>query len=105
MIDNIIRVRISVPVLDSKQRRRIISLLREKGTLSVTDIFIKLRIDQGYASAELSKLKKAGIVTSQEQGKYRYYTLCEERLNAIHAKRESYVDVIRELESCVFVFN
>jgi len=51
--------------------------------MTVTDIYIKLRLEQSVASQHLAILRKAGVVQTDRQGKYIYYSLDGERLTQI----------------------
>jgi DNA-binding transcriptional ArsR family regulator len=61
-------------------RKKIVDLLRENETMNVTDIYVKLRIEQSVASQHLAILRKAGIVITKRNGKFIYYTLNNDRL-------------------------
>ncbi len=52
-------------------------------SITVTDIYIKLRLEQSVASQHLAILRKAGVVQTDRQGKYIYYSLDNERLTQI----------------------
>ncbi len=69
--------------VNHKLRQRMIDLLEENQRMTVTDIYIKLRLEQSVASQHLAILRKAGVVQTDRQGKYIYYFLDEERLNQI----------------------
>ena len=64
-------------------RQNIISLLEKHPKLTVTDIYIKLRLEQSVASQHLAILRRAGVVKTERQGKYIYYSLDKERLTQI----------------------
>lgn len=69
--------------VNHKLRQRIIDLLEEQERMTVTDIYIKLRLEQSVASQHLAILRKAGVVQTERQGKFIYYSLDKERLNQI----------------------
>ena len=69
--------------VNHKLRQRIIDLLEENERMTVTDIYIKLRLEQSVASQHLAILRKAGVVSTERQGKFIYYSLDKERLNQI----------------------
>lgn len=69
--------------VNHKLRQRVIDLLEEHGTMTVTDIYIKLRLEQSVASQHLAILRRAGVVLTERQGKFIYYSLDKERLNQI----------------------
>ena len=64
-------------------RQQIIKLLEEKGNLSVTDIYVHLRLEQSVASQHLAILRRAGVVKTDRQGKFILYSLDAERLSQI----------------------
>lgn len=70
--------------VNHKLRQRIISLLEENNEMTVTDIYIKLRLEQSVASQHLAILRRAGVVSTERQGKYIYYSLDKERLKQIN---------------------
>lgn len=69
--------------VNHKLRQRIIDLLEEHETMTVTDIYIKLRLEQSVASQHLAILRRAGVVNTNRQGKYIYYSLNKDRLEQI----------------------
>jgi len=64
-------------------RQQMISLLIENGRMTVTDIYIKLRLEQSVASQHLAILRRSSVVGTQRDGKYIYYSLNPERLEQI----------------------
>ncbi len=69
--------------VNHKLRQRIIDLLEESDTMTVTDIYIKLRLEQSVASQHLAILRRAGVVRTERQGKFIYYSLDPSRLEQI----------------------
>ncbi|MDX1479573.1 MAG: metalloregulator ArsR/SmtB family transcription factor [Saprospiraceae bacterium] len=69
--------------VNHKLRQRIIDLLEENDSMTVTDIYIKLRLEQSVASQHLAILRRAGVVLTERQGKFIYYSLDKERLAQI----------------------
>lgn len=69
--------------VNHKLRQRIIDLLEESDTMTVTDIYIKLRLEQSVASQHLAILRRAGVVITDRQGKFIYYSLDPARLEQI----------------------
>lgn len=81
-----VKLRQAVLVLravNHKLRQRIIDLLEESDTMTVTDIYIKLRLEQSVASQHLATLRRAGVVLTERQGKFIYYSLDRDRLSQI----------------------
>ena len=69
--------------VNHKLRQRIIDLLEDNETMTVTDIYIKLRLEQSVASQHLAILRRAGVVLTERQGKFIYYSLDKDRLAQI----------------------
>ncbi|GJM34869.1 MAG: hypothetical protein DHS20C18_38700 [Saprospiraceae bacterium] len=66
--------------INHKLRQRIVDLLEEHESMTVTDIYIKLRLEQSVASQHLAILRRAGVVVTDRQGKFIYYSLDRSRL-------------------------
>ena len=69
--------------VNHKLRQSIIDLLEENEKMTVTDIYIKLRLEQSVASQHLAILRRAGVVATERQGKFIYYSLDKDRLSQI----------------------
>lgn len=66
--------------LNHKLRQQILKLLEEQSKLTVTEIYIQLRLEQSVASQHLAILRRAGIVKTEREGKFIYYGLHTQRL-------------------------
>lgn len=69
--------------INHKLRQRIIDLLEENEKMTVTEIYIKLRLEQSVASQHLAILRREGIVKTERNGKFIHYTLNKDRLTQI----------------------
>ena len=69
--------------VNHKLRQNIIDLLEENVKMTVTDLYIKLRLEQSVASQHLAILRRAGVVSTERQGKFIYYSLDKDRLSQI----------------------
>lgn len=81
--DNLRSAVLVLRAINHDLRRNIIKLLEEEERMAVTDIYVRLRIEQSVASQHLAILRKAGIVTPIREGKYIYYSLAKDRLSQI----------------------
>lgn len=66
--------------VNHKLRQQIIQLLEENKKLTVTEIYVKLRLEQSVASQHLAILRRAGVVATDRDGKYIFYTLNQPRI-------------------------
>ncbi|MCW3074417.1 MAG: ArsR family transcriptional regulator [Flaviaesturariibacter sp.] len=70
--------------VNHKLRQQILKLIHQKGKITVTEIYVKLRLEQSVASQHLAILRKAGFVTTIRDGKFIYYSVSNERLAQVH---------------------
>lgn len=70
--------------VNHKLRQQIIGLLEANKQMTVTDIYVKLRLEQSVASQHLAILRRSGVVETSREGKYIYYGLNEDRLEQIN---------------------
>lgn len=64
-------------------RRQIMEHLKAEGQITVTELFIKLRLEQSVVSQHLAILRKVGVLQTNRDGKYIFYSLNEPRINEI----------------------
>ncbi len=74
------RAVLTLRAINHKLRKEIITLLEANGRLTVTDLYVKLRLEQSVASQHLAILRKASIVETERVGKFIYYKLNKERI-------------------------
>lgn len=70
--------------LNHKLRQDILNFIEKNGKSSVTDIYIQLRMDQSVASQHLAILRRAGLLTTNREGKYVYYMLNRAKIEMIN---------------------
>ncbi|GAB3016090.1 hypothetical protein GCM10027051_20340 [Niabella terrae] len=66
-----------------KLRQQILKLIDAQEKVTVTEIYVKLRIEQSVASQHLSILRKADFVKTEREGKYIYYTVNTDRMKEL----------------------
>src|ERR1700709_2626814 len=69
--------------LNHKLRQQIVKLIDDNKKLTVTEIYIKLRLEQSVASQHLAILRRAGIVKTSRDGKFIYYSVHTTRIDDI----------------------
>ena len=69
--------------INHKLRRNILSLIEQNKQLTVTDIMIKLRLEQSVVSQHLAILRFHDVVKTKREGKFIYYSINKERLGEI----------------------
>ncbi len=73
-----------IRALNHKLRQQIIKLLNDKQEQTVTEIYVKLRMEQSVASQHLALLRRAGIVKTRRDGKFIFYSLNMNRVEEIN---------------------
>jgi DNA-binding transcriptional ArsR family regulator len=58
-------------------------LLDEHQKMTVTEIYVKLRLEQSVASQHLAILRRAGIVSTSRDGKFIFYSVNYNRLGEV----------------------
>jgi DNA-binding transcriptional ArsR family regulator len=69
--------------LNHKLRQQLLKLIEEEKKITVTEIYVRLRLEQSVASQHLAILRKAGIVITQRDGKFIYYSVNYKRIEEI----------------------
>ena len=70
--------------LNHKLRQQVIKTIHENKRLTVTQLYVKLRLEQSVASQHLAILRKAGVVVTEREGKFVFYTINPARIAAIN---------------------
>ncbi|HJV20612.1 MAG TPA: metalloregulator ArsR/SmtB family transcription factor [Sediminibacterium sp.] len=78
--------------INHKLRQQIIKLLDEHVKMTVTELYVKLRLEQSVASQHLAILRRAGIVSTTREGKFIYYSVNYTRLGEVVGFVKNLVD-------------
>jgi len=70
--------------LNHKLRQLILKTIDEHKRITVTELYVKLRLEQSVASQHLAILRKAEIVNTVREGKFIFYTINEDRIADIN---------------------
>jgi DNA-binding transcriptional ArsR family regulator len=71
--------------INHKLRQQILKLIHQNGKMTVTEIYVKLRLEQSVASQHLAILRKAGYVNTLRDGKFIFYSVNYSRLDQVHS--------------------
>src|SRR5436305_13174240 len=66
--------------INHKLRQQMLRLIHQQGKMTVTEIYVKLRLEQSVASQHLAILRRAGYVETVRDGKFIYYSINHDRL-------------------------
>jgi DNA-binding transcriptional ArsR family regulator len=75
---------VTLRAINHKLRQQIMHLLEENKKMTVTVIYVQLRLEQSVASQHLAILRRAGVVGTDRDGKFIYYSINAERLAHIN---------------------
>jgi DNA-binding transcriptional ArsR family regulator len=86
---NVKKASLVLRAINHKLRQQILKLIDEQGKITVTEIYVKLRLEQSVASQHLAILRKAGFVNTERDGKFIYYTINTARIEELNQFVES----------------
>jgi ArsR family transcriptional regulator, virulence genes transcriptional regulator len=75
---------LTVRALDHEMRKEIIKILDKTKSITVTDLYTNLGVEQSVASQHLAVLRRSGIVKTGKTGKYVHYSINEARLEEVN---------------------
>jgi DNA-binding transcriptional ArsR family regulator len=60
--------------------------------MTVTEIYVKMRLEQSVASQHLALLRRSGVVVTERDGKFIFYSLDKNRIGEISQLLEDLVN-------------
>ena len=81
---NVKKASLVLRAINHKLRQQILKLIDEQDKITVTEIYIKLRLEQSVASQHLAILRKAGFVKTVRDGKFIYYSVNSPRFQELN---------------------
>jgi DNA-binding transcriptional ArsR family regulator len=81
---NVKKAGLILRAVNHKLRQQILKLIDEHGKMTVTELYVKLRLEQSVASQHLAILRKAGFVKTVRDGKFIFYSINTDRLKDLN---------------------
>lgn len=81
---NVKKAAIVLRAINHKLRQVILKLIDENEKMTVTEIYLHLRLEQSVASQHLAILRKSGYVKTQRDGKFIYYSVNYKRIEELN---------------------
>ncbi|SDC60043.1 DNA-binding transcriptional regulator, ArsR family [Niabella drilacis] len=81
---NVKKAALILRAFNHKLRQQILKLIDTQDKITVTEIYVKLRIEQSVASQHLAILRKAEFVNTERDGKFIYYTVNTDRMKELN---------------------
>ena len=82
-LHNVKKAALVLRAINHKLRQQILKQIDEQGKITVTELYVKLRLEQSVASQHLAILRKAGFVKTEREGKFIYYSVNTSRLQEV----------------------
>ncbi|MES1220360.1 MAG: metalloregulator ArsR/SmtB family transcription factor [Bacteroidota bacterium] len=79
-LHNLKKAALVLRAVNHKLRQQILRLIDEHGRMTVTELYVKMRLEQSVASQHLAILRKAGFVKTDRDGKFIYYSVSMDRM-------------------------
>lgn len=80
---NVKKAALILRAVNHKLRQQMLKLIDEQGKMTVTELYVKLRLEQSVASQHLAILRKAGFVKTIRDGKFIYYSVNANRMQEL----------------------
>lgn len=81
---NVKKAALVLRAVNHKLRQQILKIIDEHGKMTVTELYVKLRLEQSVASQHLAILRKAGFVKTDRDGKFIYYSVNTNRMQELN---------------------
>ena len=81
---NLKKAALTIRALNHKLRQQILKMIDEHGKMTVTDLYVNLRLEQSVTSQHLAILRKAGFVKTTRDGKFIYYSVNTSRIEDLN---------------------
>ena len=81
---NVKKAALVLRAINHKLRQQILKQIDEQGKMTVTELYVKLRLEQSVASQHLAILRKAGFVKTDRDGKFIYYSVNADRMQELN---------------------
>jgi DNA-binding transcriptional ArsR family regulator len=83
-LHNLKKAALVLRAVNHKLRQQILKLIDEHGRVTVTELYVKMRLEQSVASQHLAILRKAGFVKTDRDGKFIYYSVNIDRMDEVN---------------------
>jgi len=83
-LHNLKKAALVLRAVNHKLRQQILKLIDEHGRMTVTELYVKMRLEQSVASQHLAILRKAGFVKTDRDGKFIYYSVSVDRMDEVN---------------------
>ncbi len=81
---NLKKAALTLRAVNHKLRQQILKMIDDHGKMTVTELYVNLRLEQSVTSQHLAILRKAGFVKTTRDGKFIYYAVNAPRIEELN---------------------
>lgn len=81
---NLKKAALILRAVNHKLRQQILKMIDEHGKMTVTELYVNLRLEQSVTSQHLAILRKAGFVKTTRDGKFIHYSVNASRIEDLN---------------------
>jgi DNA-binding transcriptional ArsR family regulator len=81
---NLKKAALTLRAVNHKLRQQILKIVDEHGKITVTELYVTLRLEQSVTSQHLAILRKAGFVKTTRDGKFIHYEVNTSRIEELN---------------------
>jgi DNA-binding transcriptional ArsR family regulator len=74
---------LTLRALNHKVRQQILGLIHERGEITVSEIYAKLKLEQSLTSSYLAVLRRANIVKTRREGQSIHYSVNYDHISMV----------------------
>ena len=78
--------------INHKLRQQMLMMIADQEKMTVTELYVNLRLEQSVASQHLAILRKAGFVKTTRDGKFIYYSVNTKRMDELNQLIDDLLD-------------
>jgi DNA-binding transcriptional ArsR family regulator len=89
------RGRMTIRAINHPLRQKLIHLIHSHGRMVVTELYVKLGIEQSVASQHLAVLRREQFVSTERQGKFIFYSVNYQRIKQVQDLAGKLADTVK----------
>lgn len=82
-LEELKKAALTLRALNHKVRQQILTLIHERGEITVSEIYAKLKLEQSLTSSYLAILRRANIVKTRREGQSIHYSVNYDHISEI----------------------
>jgi len=81
--DELKKAALVLRAINHKLRQKILALIHKHKEMMVSEIYLKLKIEQSLTSSHLAVLRKAGVVKTRREGQSIHYSINYDQISSV----------------------